>query len=151
MIVDNPGVPLSSGRGGNFRPDSAHHWRDTLLDVSVLAGKSNVYMMFENKSQQMGNLYVDDIVLDRRTIVSSSDLNLPTDWSILPNPSNGEFQILARENDQFRVLDLHGRVVERFIQKAASQTISLERLPKGVYLLERNSEGKSSYKKIMIQ
>jgi hypothetical protein len=151
VAFDNGGAPLSSGRGGNFRPDSAHHWRDTLLDVSMLAGKSNIYLMFENKSQQMGNLYVDDIVLDTRVISGSSELNPELGWSVYPNPSNGVFQIVAKENDRFRILDLQGRTLEAFLQKTANQTISAEKLPKGVFLLERISEGKSSYKKLIIQ
>jgi Subtilase family/Secretion system C-terminal sorting domain len=150
VAFDNGGVPLSSGRGGNFRPDSAHHWRDTTLNVSVLAGKSNVYMMFENKSQQMGNLYVDDIVLDRQMITSSSNI-FSNPWFFYPNPSTGIIHIEAEENDQFCIIDLQGRSVARFSMMTATQTFSVEHLPKGVYLLERKFKGGVSVKKMVIQ
>jgi bacillopeptidase F len=150
VAFDNGGVPLSSGRGGNFRPDSAHHWRDTTINISVLAGKSNVYMMFENKSQQMGNLYVDDIVLDRQVITSLADV--PTsNWSFYPNPSSGNIHIQAEENDQFSIIDLQGRINQRLSMTSSTQTFSLEHLPKGIYLLERKSKGSVSIKKMVIQ
>lgn len=150
VAFDNGGVPLSSGRGGNFRPDSAHHWRDTTINISVLAGKSNVYMMFENKSQQMGNLYVDDIVLDQQMITSSSNI-FSNSWAFYPNPSTGTIHIDAEENDQFCVIDLQGRSVARFSMMTATQTFSVEHLPKGVYLLERKFKGGVSVKKMVIQ
>ncbi len=150
VAFDNGGVPLSSGRGGNFRPDSAHHWRDTTINISVLAGKSNVYMMFENKSQQMGNLYVDDIVLDRQVITSLAEV--PTsNWSFYPNPSSGNIHIQAEENDQFSIIDLQGRINQRLSMTSSTQTFSLEHLPKGIYLLERKSKGSVSIKKMVIQ
>lgn len=150
VAFDNGGVPLSSGRGGNFRPDSAHHWRDTTINISVLAGKSNVYMMFENKSQQMGNLYVDDIVLDQQMITSTSNI-FSNSWAFYPNPSTGTIHIDAEENDQFCVIDLQGRSVARFSMMTATQTFSVEHLPKGVYLLERKFKGGVSVKKMVIQ
>lgn len=93
------------------------------------------------------------------TVLSNEDLEI-VDFSIFPNPSNGLFQVTGLEgadlnNTQVSIFDLNGRRV--FTQKVdpssnqLNETIDVQNLSNGLYLLQVQNGASIATKKIIIK
>lgn len=92
--------------------------------------------------------------------VLSSEMVEDLDFSVYPNPSKGLFTVAAGSNNVntsdaiIHVLDLNGRVVfTKEVQKASrlNETIDVQNLTKGLYLLRVQQAATSTVKKIIIK
>jgi subtilisin-like proprotein convertase family protein len=78
-------------------------------------------------------------------------------FSIYPNPSNGRVDLNfgqpAVKNSEIKVFDLNGRVLETFnIQEGnIRETIELNNLQSGIYLIQLNALNSSATKKLIIK
>lgn len=94
--------------------------------------------------------FVDDCVQDE---LSLEDLS-QTDFSIFPNPSQGEFIVsLAQDfsNAQAEILDISGRVVMSKLKLTSNETHIQLNEPSGVYLLRLTVDGHKATKRIILQ
>jgi subtilisin family serine protease len=149
LFFDNGGIPLSVGRGGNYKPDSVQHWRDTLLDISSMAGKGSVLMMFENKCNQMGNMFIDDITLDSKLIASVPVSEKPI-WNVYPNPANDLINISGSGSFQYEWTDIHGRILKYGNVFQDHTSVETQTLPNGIYFLKlKNNSGTSVHKMVV--
>jgi hypothetical protein len=70
---------------------------------------------------------------------------------VFPNPSNGEIWVKRDlENGSLIVSDIHGRIVSKFTLDSGTTKINLGNLPRGIYLVELNSEDKIHLNKLVI-
>ena len=89
-------------------------------------------------------------VLDTNLLSTSENKTNDNKFSIFPNPTNNILTIHNLENksiDKITILDLTGKKVLE--QKNNSNTINVENLQNGMYLLQILSEGKSAVSKFI--
>ena len=77
------------------------------------------------------------------------------DFSVVPNPNNGIFEIISDwnidNNTNLTITDISGKIIyyDKLINN--HQLIQLKNIDKGVYIVNINSELKSSQKRVVIQ
>lgn len=73
-------------------------------------------------------------------------------YSIIPNPSNGRIQILGLEQAaEISVYDLTGKVILEFESISSGESISLNDLEQGIYLIGISSGSQTETHKLVIQ
>jgi len=92
----------------------------------------------------------------QKTLFTPQKNDFSADFKVYPNPNKGQFDIdIERGNsdDSIQILDINGKVVETIAVDAEQKQIrvNLTNLPKGIYLLQRQSNHKLTTKQIIIQ
>lgn len=100
-------------------------------------------------------------MLSERGFIScdASDIDEATksEFSIFPNPTNGEFSISFESEAQtasINITDLNGKLVfnnTRNISAGEIVTISLMNLPEGMYIVNILSDNQAQYSKLIIE
>jgi hypothetical protein len=77
----------------------------------------------------------------------------PVSFSVGPNPSTGMVTVKLNSNRtaEIRVYDLTGRTVFTTNIKSQETNLDLGSLPKGIYLLQVNSEGTTAVEKVALR
>lgn len=88
--------------------------------------------------------------------LSISESELPQTVSFIPNPSNGQFQVIRGAFNQqtlmVRVTDAQGRAVTEVAMTAGEQQLDLTSLERGTYVFTVTSEGAFvNYQRVVIQ
>ena len=105
-------------------------------------------------------MYIDDINIDTAiSFVGIEALDISNLVSIFPNPANNEIVIYFNEqipvaSTNINITDQLGRSVMSNIEINFSQysvTINTSSLASGTYLVRINSNGRTAFKKIVIQ
>ncbi len=96
-------------------------------------------------------LYVDDFTLSG-TVVGISNETMNSRIDILPNPSNGVFEIITASNAdvEFRICNAIGKEVLNGTF-TGRKNMNLQHLPKGVYFAEILNGKQKTVRKIVIQ
>lgn len=119
-----------------YNTDPTLVWRTETLDLSFLIGESCVELAFSNLGTYGNHIWIDNVNLDSEYtgIVETSNL---TGVSVVPNPSNGKFEIKTLE-----VIPLSYEVHSISGQKILSgdqKTIDLSNEASGIYILKIKS------------
>jgi hypothetical protein len=73
-------------------------WRTEIIDLSMLAGKSNVVFAFENRSNWGEWIYLDNINIT--AVTGMEEINPLAAFSIYPNPASTAFTIEGTSNTE---------------------------------------------------
>lgn len=123
-------------------PADSADWRQEFVDLSELAGFSEVRLAFVVTNENGNNLYLDNIEL----YVSDEEdsLEITESMRTFPNPASDyldvKFNFNIKEDVLIRIVSLNGEVVmEEIFPNTINQTYRLNRLPvthNGIYLLQ---------------
>lgn len=82
------------------------------------------------------------------TTLSISDVELPVEVDIFPNPSDGQYEIVSNNIiDTITIYSISGRKLQEY--HTGVKRLDLSTYQSGLYLVEMTSEGRTSYKKII--
>tara|TARA_S200000501_G_scaffold254298_1_gene238267 strand:- start:255 stop:545 length:291 start_codon:yes stop_codon:yes gene_type:complete len=76
------------------------------------------------------------------------------DFYISPNPNNGEFELnlsYIGENTTLEILDLNGKLIYRSKLDHKNQSININSISRGVYLMSLIENGNKKTKKLIIK
>jgi hypothetical protein len=130
--------------------------------TNVVAANNNpdfiLRVYYEGNTQQgNGNNRYDNIAMFAKTglSLSAESTQLTKQLSIFPNPSNGHFNVEITEQligSIYSIYDLSGRVIKNGMFNDSLNTINLESLNKGLYLLiVVDNNGEISQNKLMVR
>ena len=99
--------------------------------------------------------YYNSIVVPCRSQLPTAIKNIANtgdlDFVVYPNPANNQITIQSSANIQrFEMTDAEGRLIEKQVNISDRHTINIVNLAKGVYLLKVTSNGKTGFKKVVI-
>lgn len=88
--------------------------------------------------------FISKIYLQNCKVVDASEIPNPmSDWSIVPNPASNTLSIILPEGGQYipscSIYDIMGSLKSTFLFNEIDQTINIETLPVGVYIIRLNT------------
>ncbi len=144
----------NSDMNGCFVPLS-NNWRTDTVSIPSLAGQSNVIFLFENRSGNGSNIFIDNINVPVPTGISTITEN--TSLNVYPNPNNGNFNItfntLPGIDYQFSIYNELGQnILTKSIQNSGKfvYPINLSGYGKGVYSIVLKYGQKQAIQKVAI-
>ncbi|MCH2224567.1 MAG: T9SS type A sorting domain-containing protein [Crocinitomicaceae bacterium] len=114
------------------------------VDINA-SGHDSLYVIVEGWSNQSGD-YEINITESTAKINENSSIN----YTVFPNPINGNFTIGQSFNGSIRLLTSNGKQVLKS-EVAPNQTIDVSQLPTGLYFLELTTDKNSYTQKITLQ
>ncbi len=121
-------------------------WYDTYVGSALdgeFAGCWGVYPLLPSGRILASDMQNGLFVLGTQNMTSGVEDNHSFDFSIYPNPAT-EFIQLEEEYSTIRIIDINGKLVRQFQH---TQTISVEDLSNGIYMMGVEKEGSWSFKK----
>lgn len=132
-------------------------WQEEIVDLQAYAGKIVAFRF----TGITGDDYKSDMALDDIAVFDENSSILQSDKhnnsiNVWPNPSDGIFYVSIKNNNadaiKIEVSDISGKIVYSSVAKKTksnfTETIDLNDLSKGLYILKVEADGKSSYNKI---
>ncbi len=126
------------------------------IDLTPWVGMQNIRIMFESYHYLGNNIFVDNVTVF--TTVAVDQLSHPeTAVDLYPNPTNGMFTLRVAgisSTIYMKIMNLSGQIIfhEQFHSANGnlSQEISLENLPKGIYLVEVSGGDLLQHRKLIL-
>ena len=129
------------------------------LSVTVSCGASSTtcdtnYIYKSTQSAQM--IQVNVIAPPEIALGLVNQTNESIDWSVYPNPNNGQFEIkmdgVTNGNVKIKVYSLIGQIVyeTEVTNENMTKRINLDNISNGVYFIKLNSNNKEYTKKIIV-
>lgn len=115
--------------------------------IASISNDNKLVMLLGNKRGGLG-LYKSAIISD----VSLQEMRL--NFSIYPNPSNGNFIIksdMSHLNSEIKVTDFYGKLIFKDKIMSNQKEINLSSLSSGIYLVTLTQKGISTTKKIIFE
>jgi len=116
-----------------------HAWADPPYGGSLRCFKNDIIGIYK-----LGNVDCD-------YITSNKLLNERNEIIIIPNPTNGNINILSENIKSIEIRDLKGNIVYSLFAKSESEKIDFSSVPLGGYFVEINLNEKFKVIKIMKQ
>ena len=149
----NPAIVCAEPTVGDYAPTNP------LSAFSGLSSMGNwTISITDNYNQDLGTLndWSIEVCSDPTASIEESDFDV---FSIFPNPNNGEFTIKLNsstdEDVSVEIYDIRGRSVysKSFANTSSdfNQTINLNAIESGMYLVKVNDGDKEAIKKILIE
>lgn len=151
--------------GGNIFKDNVNNGKTYALYNNTsynVKGIHNCWREGElstpNQVENVINHKPDDSTLGR-VIFKPFDCGVPMDvddqisqsaFTVYPNPSTGKFQIESKEKGSVKIFSIEGKLIHQTTIDAGKNFIQVT-LPKGVYLLELNSQKFKTTEKLLIK
>ncbi len=161
---DGTGIFATSPMAENsFEPQTSEDWcgegygaECELIDLSQWEGSPNIKIMFESYCHYGNNLYIDNVLISNNVGVDDF-MELDSKIEIIPNPSNGIFNIHMSDVEGeivIRVLNPQGLLITTetitTTNSEVNKQVDLSELAKGVYFVEINTvEGKEVQKVVI--
>lgn len=145
VAAEDPFIPLS------------FQWRTDEIDLSEYAGLDALQLIFRSINHWENNIYIDDVTLTKTTVTGTTTQNVSANYSIHPNPSNGQITISTTDYaiEHIEVIDLMGKSVYHWNalnEFTEEHRLNLSELPKGLYILKMLKEnGRQESIKIVLQ
>ncbi len=148
----------------SFIPQSSEDWCGegygsdcNIIDISEWDGSSNVRIMFETYCHYGNNLYIDNILISNNVGINNR-LTENENIAIIPNPSNGIFDIVIGETKgsvTLNIINTKGQTLmsEQYVLKGnvLTEQIDISDQPDGIYFVEIISNNSKTVKKIIIR
>jgi hypothetical protein len=140
---------------------SSTEWKGRSIDLSDYAGQT-VYIAFRHhNSFDQSSLLLDAIALpgvelENCDVVLSARSSEKTEFSLFPNPSNGQVTVGGSNfagMSNLQVFDLTGSLVYQqvIVINNDSQSIDLSNLERGAYLISISNDSQTGTEKLIIQ
>lgn len=86
-------------------------------------------------------------------IVTHLPIASPLPWRFYPNPASGQLQVEVPADDQgeVRLYSLLGQQVTRYAVQSGLNTLSLQGVPRGLYILELRGREATSYHRLLVE
>jgi endonuclease I len=129
-----------NGSTSNFSAD------ETLRRKSTVTGPTTTF----NKSTQW-DVFVADTCsgIGNRIIQTATEEVISIDFQVYPNPSFGDFTIDFNNNGPFTA-EAYTLIGQKVLEKQSNNTMLINNLPSGIYLIKVTKDNKSVTKKIVI-
>lgn len=144
-------LPTVSGPvSGPFVP-LAEDWAEVLVsNIPPGYQTNNLLIQFEFFSGGGNDLYLDDI-----NIVDVDALNVPDllaeSWAIQPNPATESFRVEGHFSQQHvELFTLEGRLVRNVGLVTAGNSIAVNDLPSGIYLIRLRSGASTAMRRLVV-
>lgn len=114
---------------------SSTQWLTESVDLSTYS-EQTIFLGFHYFGDNLHEVFIDDIKLHSITSIEQLTKN---GIKIYPNPTSGELNISFNElknNAIVTIFDLRGKVIQKENIKQKVNTLNMNSLPKGVYLLQ---------------
>jgi hypothetical protein len=140
-----------------FEPVSSTDWCGSgygadcpVIDLSNWAGQANIKIQFESYNKYGNNLYLNNMEVGS-TVGIFDDVVGGEFFSLFPNPATKSVTIISPEKAGIQVLDLQGKVIIS-IEAASKRTrLDVQKLPKGIYIVQLSGKTFSGTKKLVIK
>ncbi len=135
--------------GSDYVPAGRNDWRREYVDLSSLAGQE-VILAFEGVNRGGNNLYIDNISVYAGywDPVSIEELS-KNSFSLFPNPAGDLIYIETDKNlaepVYVQIFDLKGAAKSTKVSLEEKRSLSIQNLPKGMYLLKVEQESKVEF------
>ncbi len=145
--VPNINIPLHSDGSG-----SEEVYTFSQIDISSISG-SGVYLAFKydtTDGESATRWTVDNFIIEG-DVLNINSSQTPFDIKLFPNPVEGNRLQVESSKDikSIHLFDLNGRLV-RTLKISSNNSVSVEGLSKGIYLLEINTTTAKQVEKIII-
>ena len=138
-IFEKGGEDLStySETTDNFIPTNDNQWRQETISLNEFSNEE-IMLKFVTINLRGNNIFLDNIIVDNY-MNSDSDLNEKLNISILPNPSNGVFQL--RCNHFIKNISIHNNLGQIIMEKMElnkiinTQILNLQNQSNGFYII----------------
>lgn len=159
-LFNEAGASLSTkaAQTARFYPQ-VDQWQDNSIDVSSLAGQSNVVFAMRGTSDYGNSLYVDDIKVEITEAVNTNEVEAVNNLAIFPNPAttnlNVQFSLASAEDMTISVVNALGQTAEvvNAGNMAAGQhnlNINTTNYAAGVYFVNFNSGAAATTKRFVV-
>jgi PKD repeat protein len=135
---------------GAFVP-AAQDWVEVLLtNIPVSYQTNNVLLQFEFFSGGGNDLYIDDInIVDVDALGINEELG--RSWSVHPNPATEGFRVEGHFAQQsVELYSMEGRLVQVVNGVGTGETVPVNELPAGSYLVRLTSAGHSAMRRLVV-
>ena len=127
----------------------------TYYSINIEEGSHVIEWRYDkNPSQSAGSdcVWIDDISLPRSSIITKVEEYVASSHtSLYPNPCNGSCSIRVEEESNVTVFNMLGQKVLELQHVEGLQTIHLENVPKGMYLVQIQNEEGIETKKLSVK
>lgn len=161
-VLSGPKLITAGLAPNGFVPAASTDWNTVLSDLGNIGSATNVRFMFEFTSGGSfgNNLYIDNFNIGSANSVGVEDEDQAQQFDVYPNPVVGtstiRFESTVSGQTDIQVLDLTGRVVFNVYSGdlgAGTYNFEISKSQfgaSGVYMVKCTSQGKSSFKKIVV-
>lgn len=147
----------------SFSPSKESDWCNSpenencdSVDLTEWAGKTNIQIMFESVRVLGNNLFIDNVQVDYLTGIEIPETRNQKQFSVYPNPGNGEFTLLLNnpsKQGEISVYNSSGQLVKTAKQLFGQDKIELDLTgePQGLYLFNYSGDGLNSTEKVLLK
>lgn len=144
-------LPMS---GSEFIP-AGNEWKSASVPLIAYKTTGPILIKFQFINGGGNNFYIDNINVTS-TNVSLDETSVAPEFSLYPNPSNGQFSIEFSEelnrDTQIALRNLSGQTIKLLqLKKGTSEYRFSETLPAGMYLLELETNTEKLTRKVIIR
>lgn len=132
---------------GTYTPDSMNTGKAFLLEAGN--GVCPEWLMFRQDVYRSGYLSQNDIDSSCSEVLSN-DEELFSDWTVYPNPAKDVVYISVEGNYVYELYDSKGALLIKSGVVSDSQTIRLDQLASGIYVLRVIQNGRYHNQKLVI-
>jgi hypothetical protein len=138
-----------------YSPTQIGQWRKDQVDLSNYKGKK-IFLRFNATNQNGNNIYIDTVHFEAKNAIplNATNTSLIKSCNVYPNPSNGNYTIEIKSNENklvnYSVYDFTGRKVKQIQVMLTSNQINksnidISNFANGMYVLEV-SDGQNTMK-----
>lgn len=159
-VMVGSGLASSFNYETNHIPQNSSDWKRFYYSLNEFQNDSNVIIRIEVESGAGNSVYIDDINVSQFFTSISDPKKAIGVFEVFPNPNDGNMQIEltaeSNENIEIALLDLTGKKVSTLYNGETIKGINTfevsnnDALSNGIYYLQVNINGVSSYRKISI-
>lgn len=147
------GTYTMTGNPGCFAPTTSAAWRNELIQLGMLAGKSSVMFAFENITEYGSNLFIDNINI-LSTNVGVNEINLSDNISVYPNPSDGtvfvNINVANAGKVNVKIYNMLGEIISEVSDNAKNFKFNLANQSSGIYFIKVKTDSGEATKKLML-
>ena len=158
ILVVNPAIDVTTNLSGltiSANESSAtYQWIDCDNSNQPIAGETNqTFTASSNGNYAVivtQNSCSDTSACVNISTVGIKDVSKANTVNIYPNPSNGIYNISGLAlNSKIVVYDAIGQIIYTSITTESKETVDISKLPNGVYVIQLNSENRTTTKKVI--
>lgn len=126
------------------------------VDLTEYANKANIQIAFETFNKYGNNLYLDNIIISGTTDLNQSN-TAPATIEVFPNPANQMVTVRSNTRNEDVLLSLVNQLGIKVFEKKISagdriqETIDIQNLTKGVYIIQLKGVTQTQREKLIIQ
>ena len=145
-----------------FVPETPTDWsglgsygeNNPIIDLTDYVGRSQVKIAFESYAGYGNNLYIDNVEISNMVGISTAGNRSNELFTVFPNPVNKMLNIAVLKPGHENIIvikDLKGKEIIRQKSQTIFTRVDVSNLPKGMYLIQVQSNKESITEKLIIE